>query len=45
LLEINDFFDYQEKSGSDIEPLTPWRVQTLRWQSKLAKVKGKLRKS
>ncbi len=44
LLEINDFFDYQEKSGSDIEPLTPWRVQTLRWQSKLAKVKSKLHK-
>ncbi len=45
LREINDFFDYQEKSGSDILPLTPWRIRTLRWQSQLAKVKGKLRKS
>ena len=45
LSEINDFFDHQEKSGGDILPLTPWRVQTLRWQSKLAKVKGKFRKS
>lgn len=45
LSEINDFFDHQEKSGTDILPLTPWRVQTLRWQSKLAKVKGKFRKS
>jgi Glycosyl transferases group 1 len=42
LLEINDFFDYQEKHGSDILPLTSWRVQTLWWQSKLAKVKVRL---
>jgi Glycosyl transferases group 1 len=45
LLEINDFFDYQEKHASDIRPLTRWRVQSLWWQSKLAKIKGKLRKS
>jgi Glycosyl transferases group 1 len=45
LPEINDFFDYQEKSSSSIVPLTKWRVQTLWWQSKLAKLKGKLRKS
>jgi glycosyltransferase involved in cell wall biosynthesis len=45
LPEINDFFDYQEKSSSNIAPLTKWRVQTLWWQSKLAKIKGKLRKS
>jgi Glycosyl transferases group 1 len=45
LLEVNDFFDHQEKSDPDILPLTPWRIQTLRWQSQLAKIKGKLRKS
>ncbi len=45
LPEINDFFDYQEKSFSGIAPLTKWRVQTLWWQSKLAKLQGKLRKS
>jgi Glycosyl transferases group 1 len=45
LLEVNDFFDYQEKHGSDIPPLTSRRIQTLWWQSKLAKIKGKLRKS
>jgi Glycosyl transferases group 1 len=45
LSEINDFFDHQEKFGADIAPLTPWRLQTLRWQSQLAKVKNKLRKS
>jgi Glycosyl transferases group 1 len=45
LQEINDFFDYQEKHASDILPLTSWRVQTLWWQSKLAKIKGKFRKS
>jgi glycosyltransferase involved in cell wall biosynthesis len=39
LLEINDFFDYQEKHVSDILPLTNWRVQILWWQSKLAKLK------
>jgi glycosyltransferase involved in cell wall biosynthesis len=44
LSEVNSFFDYQEKSGSDILPLTPWRIQRLRWQSKLAKVKKKLRR-
>jgi glycosyltransferase involved in cell wall biosynthesis len=45
LPEINDFFDYQEKYSSDISPLNSWRVQTLWWQSKLAKIKVKLRKS
>jgi glycosyltransferase involved in cell wall biosynthesis len=45
LPEINDFFDYQEKYSSDISPLNRWRVQTLWWQSKLAKIKVKLRKS
>jgi hypothetical protein len=45
LLEVNDFFDYQEKHVSDILPLTSWRIQTLWWESKLAKLKGKLRKS
>jgi Glycosyl transferases group 1 len=45
LLELNDFYDYQEKYASDISPLTPWRIRTLRWQSKLAKIKNKLRKS
>jgi hypothetical protein len=45
LLEVNDFFDYQEKYGSDIQPLTKRHIQTLWWQSKLAKIKGKLRKS
>jgi hypothetical protein len=45
LLELNHFFDYQEKYTADILPLTPWRVRTLRWQSKLAKIKSKLRKS
>jgi Glycosyl transferases group 1 len=45
LLEINDFFDYQEKHGSDIQPLTSWRIQSLWWESKLAKIQGKLRKS
>jgi Glycosyl transferases group 1 len=45
LLEVNNFFDYQEKHGSDISPLTSWRIQTLWWQSKLAKIKGKFRKS
>jgi hypothetical protein len=44
LPEINDFFDYQEKHGSDISPLNSWRIQTLWWQSKLAKIKVKLRK-
>jgi hypothetical protein len=42
LSEVNSFFDYQEKSGSDIVPLTPWRIQSLRWQSTFAKVKKKL---
>jgi glycosyltransferase involved in cell wall biosynthesis len=45
LLEVNDFFDYQEKHGSDIQPLTKARIQSLWWQSKLAKIKVKLRKS
>jgi Glycosyl transferases group 1 len=45
LPEINDFFDYQEKSSSSIAPLTKWRVRNLWWQSKLTKLKGKLRKS
>jgi Glycosyl transferases group 1 len=45
LLEINEFFDYQEKNGADISPLTSWRIQALWWQSKLAKIKSKLRKS
>jgi glycosyltransferase involved in cell wall biosynthesis len=45
LPEINDFFDYQEKHSSNILPLNSWRIQFLRWQSKLDKVKGKLRKS
>ncbi len=44
LPEINDFFDYQEKSSSGIAPLTKWRIQTLWWQSKLAKLQGNLRK-
>ncbi len=43
--EVNDFFDYQEKHGSDIQPLTSWRMQSLWWQSKLTKIKGKFRKS
>ncbi len=45
LLEINNFFDYQEKHASDILPLTSWHVQNLWWQSKLAKIKGKLHRS
>ncbi len=45
LQEINDFFDYQEKYETDILPLNSWRIQTLWWQSKLDKLKGKLRKS
>jgi glycosyltransferase involved in cell wall biosynthesis len=44
LQEVNEFFDYQEKHGSDIAPLTSWRVQSLWWQSKLAKIKAKLHK-
>jgi hypothetical protein len=45
LQEVNDFFDYQEKYESDISPLTHWHIRTLWWQSKLAKIQGKLRKS
>jgi Glycosyl transferases group 1 len=45
LQEINNFFDYQEKHAPDIQPLTSWHLQNLWWQSKLAKIKGKLRKS
>jgi Glycosyl transferases group 1 len=45
LLEINGFFDYQEKHGSDISPITSRRIQTLWWQLKLAKIKRKFHKS
>jgi Glycosyl transferases group 1 len=44
LPELNAFFDYQENHAANITPLTPWRVQSLRWQSKLAKLQNKLRK-
>jgi glycosyltransferase involved in cell wall biosynthesis len=42
LTDLNEFFDYIEGNDSDIEPLTPWRLQKMRWQSKLAKLKNKL---
>ena len=45
LQEINEFFDYQEQHDSDIRALNSWRVQALWWQSKLTKIKSKLRKS
>ena len=44
LTELNQFFDYAQRSPSDIPAQTPWHLQTLRWRSKFDKFKKKLQR-
>ncbi len=44
LQDLNHFFDYTEQHASDISELTPWRVEAMRWRSKLEKIKKRLMK-
>jgi glycosyltransferase involved in cell wall biosynthesis len=45
LQEVNQFFDYAEQHGPDIPELTPFRLEQMRWRSKLDKLKKRVLKS